>query len=298
MKGKTVLITGASSGIGKETARAIASLGATTIIVGRNTQKTAAARKEIASETGNTSIESLTADLSSMKDVRRLAGEILAQHNRLDVLVNNVGAVFMDHQVSADGYEMTLALNHLAPFLLTRLLLGALHASPAARVVTVSSEAHRGTHLDFDNLQNERGYNAWKAYGQSKLANIYFTYALAAYLDGTNITANCLHPGFVASNFGRSNGGIFEPIFRLAQIFAISPESSAQAVAALAAAPEVEGVTARYYNRTKETRSSEISYDMNIAKTLWDASMELTRLSEPLNPQMLINSHQNVVARR
>ena len=173
---------------------------------------------------------------------------------------------------------MTLALNHLSHFLLTHLLMGALKASPSARVINVTSEAHRSTHLDFNNLDNERSYRSWKAYGQSKLANIYFTYALAAYLDGLKITSNCLHPGFVASNFGRSNGGIYDPAFWLAQRVAIAPKVSAESVVNLAASLEIEGVTAKYFNRLKETRSSEISYDMNIAKSLWDKSLEL-RLS-------------------
>jgi NAD(P)-dependent dehydrogenase (short-subunit alcohol dehydrogenase family) len=298
MQGKTVLITGASDGIGKETARAIASLGAATILVGRNSHKTGAVVKEIELETGSKHIEMLIADLSSTAEVHRLAREFLGRHDRLDVLINNAGAVFMDHQVSADGYEMTLALNHLGPFQLTHLLMGALKASPSARVVNVTSEAHRGTHLDFNNLQNERGYNSWRAYGQSKLANIYFTYALAAYLDGLPIYTNCLHPGFVASNFGRSNGGIYDPVFRLAHFVAISPKISAQAVVNLAASPELEGVTARYFNRTKEARSSEISYDMNIAKTLWDVSLKLTGLAQSLQPYIMLNTRLTDPARK
>jgi len=297
MKDKTVLITGASDGIGKETARAIAGLGANTIMVGRNSEKTGTAKKEIEIDTGNRQIEMLIGDLSSMAEVRRLAHEFLSRHSRLDVLVNNAGAVFMERQVSADGYEMTLALNHLGPFLLTHLLIGALKASPSARIINITSEAHRGTHLDFDNLQNEHGYNSWKAYGRSKLANVYFTYALAAYLDGLNITTNCLHPGFVASNFGRSNGGIYQPVFWLAQRIAISPKVSAGAVVNLAASPEMNGVTAKYFNRTREAHSSEISYDMNISKTLWDASQDLTGLSRISQPHTLLNARQNIHAR-
>lgn len=295
MQDKTVLITGSSDGIGKETARAIASLGANTILVGRNRDKTVAAAQEIESETNNKQIEVLIADLSSLAEVRRLAREFGERHDHLDVLINNVGAVFMSRRVSIDGYEMTLALNHLAPFLLTHLLLDQLQASPSARIVNVSSEAHRGTHLDFDNLQNER-YNVWKAYGQSKLANIYFTYALAAYLDGMKATTNCLHPGFVASNFGRSNGGIYDLGFKLAQLFAISPQQSAQALVHLASAPELEGVTAKYFNLTREARSSEISYDMNIAKQLWDASLRLTGLDEIVQPPVMLKTNQRNLA--
>ncbi len=281
LQGKIVLITGASNGIGKETGRAMASLGANTLIVGRNKSKIIDTANEIYAETGNRQIFPFVADLSSLGEVRRLAREILTRFYRLDVLVNNAGALFMRRQNSPDGFEMTLALNHLAPFLLTHLLMPALNASPSARIINVSAEAHRGTHIDLDNLQNDHGYSGWRAYSQTKLANIYFTYGLAAYVDGANITANCLHPGFVATNFGRSNGGIFDPVFRIAQIAAISPKVSAQAITHLAAAPDLEGVTARYFNLTQETRSSEISYDMNIARHLWNASLELAGLAEP-----------------
>jgi len=288
MKGKIILITGATSGIGKETARAFAKMGAVTVLVGRNRTKTIESANEIIYETANPQVVPFVADLSSQAEVRRLAKEFLERYNHLDVLVNNAGAVFMNRQVSLDGYEMTLALNHLAPFLLTHLLMPALNASPSARIINVSSEAHRGTHIETENLQNEHGYSGWRAYNQTKLANIYFTYGLAAYVDGANITANCLHPGFVASNFGRNNGGIYDPIFRIAHFAAIKPQISAGAISYLATSPDLEGVTARYFNRTRETRSSEISYDMNIARQLWNASLELTGLAEPEPSVMVI----------
>ncbi len=280
LRGKVILVTGASNGIGKEAGRALASLGATTLIVGRDKSKIINTANEFFAGSGNRQIFPYVADLSSLDDVRRLAKEILDRFNRLDVLVNNAGAVFMHRRASPDGFELTLALNHLAPFLLTHLLMPALNASSSARIINVSSEAHRGTHIDLDNLQNDHGYSGWRAYSQSKLANVYFTYGLAAYVDGANITANCLHPGFVATNFGRSNGGIYDQVFRIAQIAAISPRISAQAITYLAASPDLEGVTARYFNLTRETRSSEISYDMNIARHLWNASLELTGLAE------------------
>ncbi len=287
VKGKIVLITGATSGIGKETARSMAAKGATTVLVGRNRSKTVESAHEIIYETANPHVVPFVADLTSQAEIRRLAKELLERYSRLDVLVNNAGAVYMNRQVSLDGHEMTLALNHLAPFLLTHLLMPALNASPSARIINVSSEAHRGTHIDIENLQSERGYSGWRAYNQSKLANVYFTYGLAAYVDGANITANCLHPGFVASNFGRNNGGFYDPIFRIAHFAAISPKTSAGALTYLATSPDLEGVTARYFNRTRETRSSEISYDMNIARQLWNASLELTGLAEP-EPDVLV----------
>jgi NAD(P)-dependent dehydrogenase (short-subunit alcohol dehydrogenase family) len=287
LQGKIALITGATNGVGKETARAIAGLGATTILVGRNREKAAAAVKEIQADTGNPQVGYLVADLSSQAEVRRAASEFLERASRLDILVNNVGAVFMHRQTTADGLEMTFALNHLAPFLLTHLLLPALHASPSARIINVTSEAHRGHHLNLDDLQSTQGYSPWRAYGQSKLANIYFTYGLAAFLDEANVTANCLHPGFVATNFGRSNGGLYNLAFRLAQVAAISPQVSAQAVTYLAASPDLEGSCARYYNRLQQARSSEISYDMNSAKGLWDASLRLTGLTQSAEPVRL-----------
>ncbi len=299
MKGKIVLITGASSGIGKETARTIAGLGATTLLVGHNRAKVIATANELIHETGNGLVLPLIANLASQEEVRRLVKDFMTRFNRLDVLINNAGAVFMHRQTSPDGYEMTLALNHLAPFLLTHLLMPALNASPSARIINISSEAHRGTHIDLDNLQNDHGYSGWRAYSQSKLANIYFTYGLAAYVDGASITANCLHPGFVATNFGRSNGGFYDPVFRIAQIAAISPRVSARAITYLATAVELEGVTARYFNRTQETRSSEISYDMNIARHLWNASLELTGLAEPEMGALTIPGiPQPIVARK
>jgi NAD(P)-dependent dehydrogenase (short-subunit alcohol dehydrogenase family) len=278
MQGKIVLITGATSGIGKETARAFARLGAITVLVGRDRQKTAETVHEIQAESGNPQVGYLVANLSSQAEVRRLASEFLEHSRHLDVLVNNAGALFATHQVSADGIEMTLALNHLAPFLLTHLLTDALYASPAGKVINVASEMHRSYHLDFEDMQLERGYSAWRAYGLSKLANIYFTYALAASFDGFPLTANCLHPGFVATNFGRSNGGLLDPMVHVAQLAAISPQISAQAIVHLATSPELAGVNAGYFNLMRQEPSSDISYDMNIARQLWDASLALTGL--------------------
>jgi len=280
MQGKVVLITGATSGIGMETARAFARLGAITVLAGRDKQKTAETVREIQGESGNPQVGYLVADLSSQAEVRRLAAEFLEHSQRLDVLVNNAGALFATRQVSVDGIEMTLALNHLAPFLLTHLLTDALYASPAGQVINVASEMHRSYHLDFENLQLERGYSAWRAYGLSKLANIYFTYALAASFDGSQVTANCLHPGFAATNFGRSNGGLLDPTIHVAQLGAISPRISAEAIVHLATAPELAGASAGYFFLKRPERSSEISYDMNIARQLWDVSLELTGLAQ------------------
>jgi NAD(P)-dependent dehydrogenase (short-subunit alcohol dehydrogenase family) len=197
------------------------------------------------------------------------------------VLVNNAGAVFMTRQVSADGIEMTLALNHLGYFLLTNSLLDMLKASAPARIVTVSSDAHQGAALNFDDLQNKNGYTAFRAYGQSKLANLYFTYELARQLDGSGVTVNALHPGFVATNFGKSNGGVYRWIFRLAHLGAITPAEGAQTIVYLASSHDVEGVTGKYFVKKKAIPSTQVSYNEQYARRLWDASLELTGMAQP-----------------
>ena len=275
LTGKLILVTGATDGIGLVTAEVLAGMGANVTILGRNLQKTADSAAAIQQKTGK-NVETIVADLSVQAQVRRAAAEYLARHDQLHVLVNNAGAVFTQRKVSADGLEMTFALNHLGYFLLTDLLLGALKVSAPARIVSVSSGAHVGAQLDFSDLQNERGFSSFKAYGQSKLANIYFTYELARRLEGTGVTANCLHPGFVATNFGASNGGIFGPIFRLAQLIALKPNQGAETSVYLASSPEVEGVSGKYFDKKKAVRSSEVSYDRATAERLWQVSEELT----------------------
>jgi len=258
--GKLALVTGATDGIGLVTAEALAEMGANVTILGRNPQKIADSADSIRQKTGK-NVETIVADLSDQAQVRRAAAEYLSRHDRLHILVNNAGAVFTQRKVSVDGFEMTFALNHLGYFLLTDLLLGAIKASAPARIVNVSSGAHVGAQLDFSDLQNEKSFSSFKAYGQSKLANIYFTYELARRLEGTGVTANCLHPGFVATNFGVSNGGIFGPIFRLAQLAALKPRQGAETSIYLASSPEVEGVSGMYFDKKKAVRSSEDSYD-------------------------------------
>lgn len=278
MKDKVVLITGGTAGIGEVTARSLAGMGATTVIVGRNPQKTAAVAQQIRSVTGNERVSYKIADLSSQEQIRKLAEDFQRDYNRLDVLVNNAGGIFMKRELSVDGLEMTFALNHLSYFLLTHLLLDLLLASKPARVINVSSEGHRGTRLNFSDLQNTRGYTSWKVYGQSKLANLYFTYGLAATLDESGVTANALHPGFVATNFGKSNGGIFRSLFGLLQIAAITPEEGAQTSIYLASSPQVEAVTGKYFIKNQIVPSSAHSYDMSAARKLWDYSLEMVNL--------------------
>ncbi len=274
MEDKVILITGATNGIGEVTARSLARMGATTVIVGRSPERTAATVQSIQSDTGNPKVAGLVADLSVQAQVRGLADEFKQRYDRLDVLINNAGAVFMKRTLSADGMEMTVALNHMSYFLLTQLLLDLLKASRPARIVNVSSEAHRGARLNFSDLENEHGYAAMKAYGQSKLANVYFTYGLANILDDSGVTVNALHPGFVATNFGRSNGGIYRPLMRLIQLAAITPEDGAMTSIYLASSPEVEGVTGKYFIKSQAVPSSHVSYDMDAARRLWDVSLE------------------------
>lgn len=280
MAGKTCLITGSTGGIGRVTAEGLARAGATVVMVGRNPQKTAEVAAQIRQNTGNERIETIIGDLSVQQSVRTIAETFLQRHNRLHVLVNNAGEIFMEHRLSADGIEMTFALNHIAYFLLTNLLLDTLKASAPARIINVSSGAHLGGRMSFEDLRDPRKYSGWKAYSQSKLANVLFTYELARHLEGTGVTVNALHPGFVATNFGASNGGLFKPFFRLVQLAAITPEQGAQTSLYLATSSEVEGVTGKYFTKCKPVRSSPTSYDKDTARRLWEVSLAMTGLPE------------------
>ena len=280
LAGKTILITGATGGIGFITAHALADMGATVVIVGRDPARTADKVAQIQRETGNSSVSALTADLSSMSEVRNLAGTFLGRYPRLDVLLNNAGAVFLSRYTTVDGYERTFALNHLAPFLLTELLLDRLKANAPSRVVTVSSMAHAGQKIDFGDVnRTARSYRAWRAYGESKLANIMFTYALARRLEGTGVTANTLHPGFVATNFGRNNGALSQVMMTLASPFAISPEQGAQTSIYLASSPDVATVSGKYFIKKKPAKSSDVSYDEAAQERLWQLSEQMTRMT-------------------
>lgn len=269
-------MTGATAGIGFETARGLARQGATVVVVGRSPERCGTAVESIRRETGNSDVSSLVADLSVQAEIRRLAGEIEERCPRLHVLVNNVGGLFLNGQVSADGIEMTLALNHLGPYLLTRLLLPILKASAPARIVNVASVAHLGARLDVSDLR----FAGWKGYKRSKLANIYFTYELARRLEGTGVTANALSPGLVASNFGMNNRGLFPMVKPLMNLVAINNERGARTSVYLAGSPEVGGVTGRYFARCKPRRSSAASYDRAMAAELWRVSASMTGLSD------------------
>lgn len=277
MKGKVCLVTGATSGIGEVTARELARLGAEVIIVGRSLEHCEATLSRIRNETGVTLGDPLIADLSSQAEIRRLAGQIRERCPRLDVLVNNAGAMFLKRRESVDGIEMTLALNHLSYFLLTKLLLPLITASAPARIVNVASDAHRGGKIAFDDLQGRNRYSGWRAYQQSKLANIVFTYELARRLEGSRVTANTLHPGFVRTNFFQDWGGWIGLVTKAgASLLALTPEQGAQTSIYLASSPEVEGVTGQYFVKQKPAQSIPQSHDRSAAQRLWEISEEMT----------------------
>ena len=275
---KVCLITGATSGIGKATAMGLANMGASVVIVGRDRGRGEAALTEIKERSGNSSVDLMLADLSSQEQIRRLADDFKAAYPRLDVLINNAGVFRSERITTADGIEMTFAVNHLAYFLLTNLLLDVLKASAPSRIVNVSSGAQSNGTIDFDDLQGEKGYKGTKAYSQSKLANVLFTYELARRLEGTGVTANCLHPGAVRTNFGSGSSGVFGFMVRALRPLMISPEKGAETSIYLASSPEVEGVSGRYFVKKAEARSSDVSYDERLARRLWKVSAELTNL--------------------
>ncbi len=278
MAGKTCLVTGATSGIGEVAATELAGQGARVVIVGRSRERCEATVERIRQAHPGAEVESLVADLSSQAEVRRLAGEIQARCPRLDVLVNNAGALFSTRKESADGIEMTLALNHLGYFLLTNLLLDTLRATPEARVVNVASDAHtmarRG--INFDDIQGRKRYGGMRAYAQSKLANILFTQELARRLEGTGVAANSLHPGFVATNFGQGNGWVNTAIKLIAPVFAIKPDGGARTTVYLASSPEVEGLTGKYFVKCRSIEPASPARDVEAARRLWQLSEELT----------------------
>lgn len=276
MQNKVCIVTGANSGIGKVTARALSEQGATLLMVCRNRQKGEAALEEIKIQSKNADVHLFTADLSVQDDIRRLAREIRTYSPRVDVLVNNAGGINPALVMTKDGLETTFAVNHLSYFLLTNLLLESLTASPSLRIVNVSSQAHQIGRMNFDDLGLEKNYNAMRAYAQSKLANILFTYELARRLENRGVMVNTVHPGSVRTNFGRNLHGIAGFFFRSCGFLMRSAEKGAETVVWLAAAPELNGVTGKYFLDKNEIRSSKISYDVDTARKLWDVSCALT----------------------
>lgn len=277
MAGRTVLVTGGTGGIGKATADGLAVLGARVAITGRDRGRAEAAADEIRTATG-AQVDVFVADLSAQAEVRRMAAEVLAELPRIDVLVNNVGGYWNTRHVTADGLERTFAVNHLAPFLLTRLLLERLGETGAARVVTVSSNAHTAGRIDFEDLQGERSYSGERAYSQSKLANVLFTYELARRLQGTSITANALHPGVVRTSFGAEDpSGVQRVLVPVLRPFLRSPARGAATSIHLASAPGLARVSGRYFVNGKPKASSARSYDEAAAGRLWEISEDWSR---------------------
>lgn len=279
MKGKIVMVTGATSGIGQATALQLARMGATTIIAGRNQAKSQATVDAIRQETGNPNVDYVLADLSSISETTTLAHEFKNRYDHLDILINNVGVFLWRRHQTVDGLEQTFALNHLVGhFLLSHLLLDSLRASTPSRIVNVSSDAHFGGKINFVDLQGEQGYSGWKAYSQSKLANVLFTYSLARRLEGAGVSVNALHPGVVASNFAipSNTPEILARGFRKAYgLFVRSPRQGAETSVYLATAPEVEGITGRYFADKQQKDSAEASYDEAIQERLWQVSEQM-----------------------
>ena len=276
MEGKTCLVTGATSGIGKAAARELARLGATVVVAGRNPEKCAATVQDIRRQTGNPSVDFLLADLSSQQQVRRLAEEFKGRYPRLEVLVNNAGAIMLSRRQSVDGIEMTFALNHLSYFLLTGLLLDSLIDSSPSRVVNVSSIAHQKATIDFEDLQGTQRYRGMRAYGRSKLANLLFTFELARRLEGTGVTANAVHPGLVATGLLTNNGLAGRLINLGLRVAGKGVAAGAETVVYLAASPGVAGVTGQYFVERKPVASSQASRDAATAGRLWRISAEMT----------------------
>jgi NAD(P)-dependent dehydrogenase (short-subunit alcohol dehydrogenase family) len=277
MKGKTVLVTGANQGIGKAAALELSRQGARLVIVSRSADKGRAAAADIEAASGSKgTVDLIVADLSSQHEVRRVAAEFKARHARLDVLVNNAGVFVPKRQVTVDGVEETFAVNHLAYFLLTRELLDVLKASAPARIVNVSSDAHRHARMHWGDLQSaNHRYRGWRAYGQSKLANLLFTYELSRRLDGSRVTANALHPGVVATGFGRTYRGVMGLLYVLGGPFMLTPEQGAKTSVYLASSPQVEGVSGKYFARSTQAKSNWLSYCQASQRKLWALSEEM-----------------------
>ena len=281
MAGKAVLITGGTSGIGKAAAIGLASMGARVGITGRDRTRAEQAATEIKAESGNPSVDVFVADLSSQTEVRRMAGEVLAAYPRLDVLVNNVGGFWAHRHTTVDGLEHTFALNHLAPFLLTSLLLDRLVTSAPARVVTVASGAQAMGKIDFGDLMGEQDYSGQQAYNQSKLANVMFTYELARRLNGTGVTATALHPGMTNTSFsGEDPARAMAPVVFVARPFMRSATKGAETVVYLASSSAVEGVTGSYYANRKAKKSNQSSYDGEVTARLWQVSADLVGVAD------------------
>jgi retinol dehydrogenase 12 len=276
MNGKTVVITGATSGIGEVAADRLAAKGARIVFIARDAKRGEETLKHLNAVAPGQSHKAYYADLSRLSEMKRVGAEIAAGEQRIDVLINNAGAAFMSREVTEDGLEKTFALNHMSYFVLTELLRPRIGAG--GRIVSTASTAHRGNHLDFDDLQSEKRYSGFSVYGRSKLCNILFTRELSRRLAGSGVTANSLHPGFVSTRFGNNNGGMIGLVFGLAKNFALSPEQGAQTIIYLASSPDVEGVTGLYFDKSKPVTPSKEAQNDSDAKRLWDVSAKIAAI--------------------
>jgi retinol dehydrogenase 12 len=270
MRGKVVVITGATSGIGLVAAGKLAGMGARMVLVARDRTRGEAALERMRGANAQAAHAVHYSDLSKISEMMRVAGEIAAAEERVDVLINNAGALFNTRRVTADGLEMTFAVNHMAYFVVTLALADRLRAAPRARVVSTASDAHRGARLDFDDLQFAKGYSGFPAYKRSKLCNVLFTRELAKRWGDTGVTANCLHPGFVATRFGDQSGGLFSYLVRLGKLFAISPDKGAETIIHLASSDAVAQISGAYFYRCRSTEPAKEAQDGDAAKRLWD----------------------------
>jgi NAD(P)-dependent dehydrogenase (short-subunit alcohol dehydrogenase family) len=276
MEGKTCVVTGATSGIGEETALGLAKLGARVVVIGRDPQRAKHSVERIRRESGSDRVDSLLGDLASLDSIRHLADDVLEACPHIDVLVNNAGIVTLRRETTVDGFEAMFGVNHLGPFLLTNLLLERIEHSAPARIVNVASEAHRFGSIDLGDLQSEKSFGSMKTYGRSKAANILFTVELAKRLAGTGVTANCVHPGGVATRLGANSGWLGKVAMKLVSPFLLSPARGAETSLYVATSPEVDGVTGRYFAKSRERTPAAAARDPETAKRLWAISAELT----------------------
>lgn len=283
MTNKTILITGATSGIGKEEALALAAMGHTIVMLVRNETKALSVKNEIIASTGNKDIDSFIFDLSSMEEVRSVSQKIKLKYPVIDVLINNAGMIYPERKVSPDGYELTFALNHLGHFLLTNLLMENIIAAPQGRIINLSSEAHKFGTMNFDDINLEKGYGSMKAYGQSKLANLLFTFELQRRLAGTNVTVNAVHPGVVKTNFGNEYKGLVALMMKLVRPFMRNARKGAETVVWLASGPEAAELRGKYFKDKKAIASTKESRNIEKSKLLWDVSEEMTGIKSNLN---------------
>jgi retinol dehydrogenase-12 len=287
MKDKVVVVTGATQGIGLEAARALAGMGAHVVITARDQGKGDRAVLELKGSTGNDRVECVLVDFASMESMKKGAADLHGRVDRVDVLVNNAGAIFSERQQSKDGLELTFATNHVGYFLWTQLHLDLLKKAPSARIVSVASDAHKAARngIDFDDLERKRGYTGFVVYGETKLMNILFSRELARRLSGTGITANSLHPGVIATGFGTNNGGLLGFATRhLSPLFLTTPLKGAATTIHLASSPAVDGVSGRYFAKCREASTTRHAQDDQAAARLWALSEQITGVTLPGAP--------------